>query len=115
MKDIKVSFVIPVYNTLIKEFESCISSILAVKDIRFEIIVIDDGSQETCAEAYRMYLKKLADERVRLIRQENQGVSAARNKGIENATGVYIMFVDSDDTLYSEKFKPYCGIADIVI
>lgn len=87
-----VSVVIPLYN---KEphIKRAIDSILAQKIQDFEIIVIDDGSTDKSAEV----VKSFTDPRIRLIHQENAGVSAARNKGIKEAKADLVAFLDADD------------------
>lgn len=91
-----ISVIIPVYNTE-KYLRRCVDSILncACKD--FEVILINDGSTDRSGEICRHYCKR--DTRVRLLEQENAGVSAARNRGIEISRGEWIIFVDSDDTI----------------
>ena len=98
-EDIKVSVIIPVYKTE-QYLDKCINSIKnqTLKDI--EIICIDDGSPDKCGEILDNYAKE--DTRIKVIHQQNSGVSAARNKGIEVATGEYLKFVDSDDTIERE-------------
>lgn len=87
-----VSVVIPLYN---KEphIKRAIDSILAQKIQDFEIVVVDDGSTDQSAKV----VKGFADPRIRLIQQENAGVSAARNRGIEEAKADLITFLDADD------------------
>ncbi len=87
-----VSVVIPLYN---KEpyVSRALDSVLNQTFQEFEIIVIDDGSTDKGAEI----VKSFTDSRIRLIQQENEGVSAARNKGIEEAKADLIAFLDSDD------------------
>lgn len=87
-----ISVVIPLYNKEL-HIKRTIDSILAQKVQDFEIIVIDDGSTDKSAEV----VKNFTDTRIRLIQQENAGVSAARNKGIENSKADIIAFLDADD------------------
>ncbi len=94
-----LSFIVPVYNGE-KYIESCLNSVLHIDSERIEVIVIDDGSKDSTREI----VEKIAshDSRVRLISQENHGVSSARNCGIEAALGGLITFVDADDNLVKE-------------
>ncbi len=95
-KNPKVSIIIPVYNT--EEYlKQCLDSIInqTLKDI--EIILINDGSTDNSGKICDEYA--LRDTRIRVIHQENQGVSVARNKGIETAQGEYLGFIDSDDKI----------------
>ena len=90
----KYSVVIPLYN---KEhyIEKTISSVLNQTFQDFEIIVIDDGSKDKSLSKARKLEKR--SEKIRVIEQENQGVSVARNTGVEYAKGDYIAFLDADD------------------
>ena len=96
MNQQKVSVIIPVYN--VEEYigltlDSLVNQTL--KDI--EIIVIDDGSTDNSRQIIEDYEKKYKN--IRVILQENSGPSRARNRGVEEATGEYLAFVDSDDYL----------------
>ena len=95
-RKIKVSVIVPVYKTE-KYLKECIDSIRnqTLRDI--EIICIDDGSPDKCGEMLESFAKE--DKRIKVFHQKNAGASAARNKGIELATGEYLKFVDSDDTI----------------
>ena len=92
-----VSIIIPVFNTQKEYFEPCIKSVLGQTSSEFEVLVIDDGSGQECADL----LEKWAhlDTRIRLYHLKNAGVSHARNYAIEKAQGKYILFVDSDDMI----------------
>lgn len=90
---------IPVYNSE-KYIRTCIESILQQTYQQLQIILVNDGSTDQSGllcEQYAAY-----DERITIIHQENQGLSAARNKGIEQSIGEFIMFVDSDDWLHPQ-------------
>lgn len=91
---IEISVIVPVYNGSI-HLEKCISSILKQTQKNIELIVVDDGSSDDSLLIIRQFLKK--DQRIKLISQENKGVSAARNRGLEIARGRWISFVDADD------------------
>lgn len=94
MKECLVSIIVPVYN--VEEYlEQCLSSILMQDYSNIEVLVIDDGSTDKSVNICDKYKEK--DKRVRVFHVENGGVSAARNIGLNNANGEYIMFVDSDD------------------
>lgn len=89
-----VSLVIPVYN--IKDYLSiCIESILNQTYENFEVILIDDGSKDGSSELCDSF----KDKRIRVLHQENMGVSTARNVGLQHAKGEAVMFVDGDDFL----------------
>ncbi len=94
MKNELVSVIVPVYNVA-PYIEKCILSILDQEYENIELLLIDDGSpDESGAICDRM---ARSDHRIKVIHQENAGVSAARNKGVECASGYYICFVDGDD------------------
>lgn len=89
-----VSIIMPAYKTG-KYISLAIQSILNQTYSEWELIVIDDGSPDSLAMTVENFIN--SDQRIRLICQENAGVSAARNRGIETARGEYIAFLDSDD------------------
>lgn len=91
-----VSVIIPVYNVR-PYLDECIRSILEQTYQNMEILVIDDGSADGCSERCDYWQQQ--DQRIRVIHQENRGLSGARNTGLEAARGEYISFVDSDDYL----------------
>lgn len=90
----KLSVIIPAYNAE-KEIGKCINSILNTNHTDFEVIVVNDGSTDNTKQILDRYL----DSRLIVIHKENEGVSVARNIGIKNATGDYVLFVDADDEL----------------
>ena len=90
----KVSVIIPVYNVE-KYLRQCLDSIVKQTLREIEIICINDGSTDSSLQILEEYAAK--DERIIVLSQENKGVSAARNKGLENIHAPYVMFVDSDD------------------
>ena len=94
MEDIKVSVIIPVYNSE-KYIVECAESVLSQDYKNIELILVDDGSTDDSLNICREIAK--ADERVKVFHKENGGASSARNFGIENSLGKYIYFVDSDD------------------
>jgi len=98
MDNPKISIVVPVYNVE-KYLPRCIDSILAQTFTDFELLLIDDGSTDNSGRICDEYTKN--DNRIRVFHTKNFGVSSARNKGIENAIGKYISFVDSDDEVFN--------------
>ena len=98
-----ISIVVPVYKSE-KTLGGCLDSLLAQTYPDIEVICVVDGSPDSCGDICDSYAQK--DTRVKSIKRENGGVSSARNRGIEEATGEYLLFVDSDDTVepdYCEK------------
>lgn len=93
---IKVSIIIPFFNGE-KYLEECVNSITAQTLEELEVILVDDGSTDNSAAVAEKLISK--DSRIKLIRQENKGVSTARNVAMKEALGEYFMFVDADDRL----------------
>lgn len=91
---IKISVIIPVYNTE-KYLRECLESVIAQTLKEIEIICVNDGSSDNSLQILEQYAKM--DERILVLSKENGGVSSARNCGMEKATGKYLMFLDSDD------------------
>ena len=97
MEHIAISVIVPIYNTK-PYLAECIESILDQKiNVPIEVLLIDDGSTDGCGEVCDKYAAR--DERVRVIHQENQGLSAARNAGLAAADSEYLVFLDADDAL----------------
>ena len=104
----KVSIIIPAYNAE-KTIIECLDSVLAQTYRNFEAIVVDDGSRD-CTRR-KVEEKATQDSRIKLLTQKNAGVSAARNHGLQAASGELISFLDSDDALSPDFLKalvPLC-------
>lgn len=101
-QDIKISVIVPVYNE-VKYLDECISSICRQTYSNLEIILVDDGSSSPCREMCDEYPMK--DERIKVIHKENGGSLSARRRGIEEATGQYVSFVDSDDWIELDLYE----------
>ncbi|MDO4424139.1 MAG: glycosyltransferase family 2 protein, partial [Pseudomonadota bacterium] len=99
----KISVIIPVYNT--ENFlEQCLGSVVNQTYKNLEILIVDDGSPDKSDAVYKRFA--LEDNRIKIIKQKNSGLSVARNTGLKFATGQWIHFIDSDDYLdldYYEK------------
>lgn len=111
----KVSIIVPVYKVE-KYLSQCIESIISQTYTDWELLLIDDGSPDNSGKICDEYALK--DSRIRVFHKENAGVGAARNTGLENAKGVFIVFVDSDDfceELYLSNFRIDSSSADLVI
>jgi len=90
----RFSIIIPVYN-IEAYLPQCVASVLASQTSELEIILVNDGSTDGSPKLCDEYAKR--DSRVRVVHQENSGLSSVRNTGIKNATGDYLLFVDGDD------------------
>lgn len=114
-KNPQISIIIPVYN-VDKYINRCIDSILKQTYKDFEIILIDDGSKDTSLKKIKQYEKKY--DFIKVFSQKNSGPAITRNRGIDNASGKYIMFIDSDDYIdkdYLENYISNIEDNDIVI
>lgn len=98
----ELSIIVPIYNVE-RYLERCIESILVQTYTDFELILVNDGSPDRCAEIMEQYAQK--DSRIVTIHQENKGVSAARNAGLKIAQGKYVGFVDPDDWIDEKMYK----------
>ena len=97
-----ISFVIPSYNS-VNTIKRAIESILKqTSDVKYEIIVVDDGSTDNTEEVLKCYEN---DERIKYYKKENSGVADTRNFGVKKSTGDYIIFVDSDDYISKTLLK----------
>ena len=96
MKQVKISVIIPVYNTE-KYLKKCISSVLGQDYPDIEIILVDDGSTDNCPALCDWYAQNHSN--ISVIHQPNLGLGAARNAGILHTQGDFLLFVDSDDCL----------------
>ncbi len=95
-----LSIIIPIFNSE-RTLSNCLESIFNdIPNFQYEVVAINDGSSDNSLEILEIFLKKYK-EKIKIISQENKGVSEARNCGINKATGEWIMFVDADDFLSS--------------
>lgn len=103
-----ISVIIPVYNSA-KYLPHCLDSIINQTYQNLEIICVNDGSTDNSAKILQNYAKK--DNRIKILTQKNAGQSAARNRGIQLATGDFISFIDNDDevtkTFIEDLLKPF--------
>lgn len=97
-----ISIIVPMYNSE-RYIRECIASIQAQTYSYYEVILIDDGSYDESITICNKICRQ--DKRIRLIAQEHKGVSSARNKGIEEAGGKYIFFMDSDDIIHPQLLE----------
>lgn len=104
-----VSIIVPMYKVE-KYIHKCIQSIInqTYKDI--ELILVDDGSPDRCGSIGEEYASK--DFRIKVKHKENEGLSSARNAGLDLAMGKYVVFIDSDDWIESEMIQSMLGLAE---
>lgn len=100
-----ISVIVPIYNSE-KYLRQCINSLIRQTYEDIEVLLIDDGSKDGSSEICLEYTKN--DKRIKYIYQENQGVSSARNTGLDNLSGEYVLFVDSDDWLPENAIELMC-------
>lgn len=96
------SIVVPVYNVE-KYLSECINSVISQSFQDYELILVDDGSPDKCPEICDEYAK--TNSKIKVIHKENGGLPDARNAGIKEASGKYLLFLDSDDYLNEESLK----------
>lgn len=108
MEDILVTIILPVYNVG-KYLEICLDSVLKQSYRNLEIILVDDGSTDESPRICDEYAQK--DSRIRVIHKKNEGVSTARNVGMEAARGEYVCFADSDDILQEDYVEYLLNMA----
>ena len=97
-----ISIVVPVYNVE-KYLDRCLLSLVNQTYQNIEILLIDDGSLDSSPQKCDEWAKK--DQRIKVIHKKNEGLGFARNTGIENATGEFICFCDSDDTIHEDTIQ----------
>lgn len=107
MKDL-VSIIVPVYNAA-QYIRETIESVLGQSYCEWELLLVDDGSKDASCKIMEEYAKK--DERIRVIRKENEGAAKARNTGVEMANGKYIAYLDADDLWTSDKLEKEVAFA----
>ena len=96
------SFIIPVYNCE-NYIENCVASIMEIQLNYYEIILIDDGSSDYSGNVCDALSEKYIQ--VKCVHQDNQGVSSARNRGVKESSGKYVVFLDADDAINPDVFR----------
>lgn len=110
----QISVIIPVYKAE-QYLASCIESVLVQQACTFEILLINDGSPDGCLEICRDYAAR--DPRIKVFDKPNGGVSSARNMGLDNALGEWVLFLDADDWLTPDAFsvlEPYMNDYEVI-
>lgn len=105
-KQYVLSIIVPIYNVE-KYLQECLDSIYKIKNITFEVILVNDESPDNCSKIIASYADRYSHN-TKVIEQKNGGLSAARNAGLNIASGKYISFVDSDDIIISEVLVELC-------
>ncbi|BBA50715.1 putative glycosyltransferase [Fusobacterium varium] len=101
----ELSIIVPIYN--VEDYlEECLKSLYNIKNIKLEIILVNDGSKDNSFKIMEKF-KEIYPERTVLIDKKNGGLSSARNTGIKVAAGEYISFIDSDDFVDSDEFEKF--------
>ncbi len=101
----KLSIIVPIYN--VEDYlEECLKSLYNIKNIKLEIILVNDGSKDNSFKIMEKF-KEIYPEKTVLINKENGGLSSARNAGMKAAVGEYISFIDSDDFIDVDEFEKF--------
>lgn len=114
-----ITIVVPVYKVPLPLLHKCLDSICAQTSRNFEALLIDDGSPDQCGEVCDQYAAQ--HDFMRVIHQENGGLSVVRNHGIDNARGQWVCFVDGDDWIepntvaFAEQYVKDCPDGDVLI
>ena len=101
---LELSIIIPVYNVE-KYLEECLNSISKIKDVNYEILIVNDGSPDNSQKIIEKFCEN--NNRAKFFIKDNGGLSSARNYGLERAKGEYVWFVDSDDFINSNEFQKF--------
>ncbi|MCI6170591.1 MAG: glycosyltransferase [Muribaculaceae bacterium] len=104
-----ISVIVPIFNSR-TTLSNCINSILNQSMSDFELILVDDGSTDDSLSICELYSNK--DSRIRILQQRNSGVTHARSLGVNSARGLWVCFVDSDDTIPENSLKLLSGAID---
>ena len=110
MSNVKISVIVPVYQVKESYLKECLHSILHQTMQELELLIVDDGAPEKIEKVISHYAG--LDERVRVLRQQHAGVSAARNTGLKAAGGKYVTFVDSDDHIAQDNLEKVFAFAE---
>lgn len=110
MSQIKISVIVPMYNAE-KFISKCIEHLIHQTYKNLEIIIVNDGSSDNCANIIKEYAKH--DKRIKLINQKNGGVSVASNTGLKHATGDYVHIHDHDDFVNLDYFEKMADVAEL--
>ena len=110
MRNLFFSIIVPIYRVEKTYLTKCLHSLVSQSYNHLEVILVCDGCSDELIKICREY--KIRDHRIKVLFQENRGVSAARNKGIETAKGDWILFVDADDWINSDTCERLSSIID---
>ena len=104
-----ITIIIPVYKVE-KYLNRCVESVVGQTYKTLEIILVDDGSPDNCPKMCDEWAQK--DARIKVVHKPNGGLSDARNFGLDNATGEYVFFLDSDDYIHRQTIEKLLGVAE---
>lgn len=104
---LKISIVVPIYKVE-QYIDKCINSLINQTYENIEIILVDDGSPDNCPQICDKYTEN--EKRIKVIHKKNGGLSDARNVGVNNCTGEYVLFVDSDDFIELNTIEKFVGV-----
>lgn len=111
MNNIKLSIIVPCYNS--RDFiAECLASVLPHLSDTIELIIVNDGSTDDSADIIERSTREFKQQNIVIINQENSGISSARNSGIKLAVGEYIAFLDSDDMFHSDFWNEVLPVID---
>lgn len=106
----KLSIIVPIYKIPIEYLHKCLESLVNIDSQDIEIILVDDGSPDFCGEVCEQYAQK--DERIITIHTRNNGVSVARNIGMQVSSGKWVTFIDGDDWIESDSVEELLDVAE---
>ncbi|MGL5087873.1 MAG: glycosyltransferase family 2 protein [Cetobacterium sp.] len=106
----ELTIIVPVYNVE-KYLKDCLDSIYKINNIKYEVILVNDGSTDSSLNILKEY-RSLYPKLTKIIDKENGGLSSARNAGIREARGEYLSFIDSDDII---DFKDFQGATRFIM
>ena len=105
----RISVIVPIYNSE-RYLRECIESVIGQSFVDMELVLVDDGSTDSSPDICSEYAA--GDGRIKVVTQPNGGLSAARNKGIDAASGEYLFFIDSDDTIHHDALSALYDVAE---
>ena len=113
VSDTDLSIIIPVYQVSEELLLRCLKSVQEIQDLRKEVILVADGpDQEVCSNPAIQAFAGEAEFKISFYEKQHEGVSAARNYGIDHAGGTWIFFMDADDYICADAFRKVCPLLE---